>query len=74
MYVKVKVKPNSKKEMVEKISEDTLHISIKEKAERGEANKRVCEIVRNLFNNPRGGVIIVSGHHSPTKLLRVGDD
>jgi uncharacterized protein YggU (UPF0235/DUF167 family) len=74
MYVKVKVKPGSKKEIVERISDDTFHISTKVKAERGEANKRVCEIIREIFNNPPGGVIIINGHHSSTKLLKVGED
>lgn len=74
MYVKVKVKPNSKKEKIEKISENTFSIAVREKAERGEANKRICQIILNEFNNPPGGVIIISGHHSFTKLLRVGKD
>ena len=37
MYIKVKMKPASKKEMVEKVSNDHYNVSVKEKAEN---NKR----------------------------------
>ena len=37
MYIKVKVKANQKREIIEKISEDAFKVSVKEKAE----NKRL---------------------------------
>ncbi len=69
MYIKVKVKAGAKRESVEKISKDHYKISVREKAEHNYANKRVIEIFRNMF--PTKPVKIVSGHHSPNKIVSI---
>lgn len=73
MYIKVKVIAGAKREMVKKISEDTYHISVVQKAEGGGANSRVGSILSGAFMNagkkPR--IRIVSGHHSPHKIVSV---
>lgn len=69
MYIKVKVKTNAKKEKIVKKSEDHFDISVKEPAERNLANKKVLELVRNYFKVYNGKVRIVSGHHSPSKII-----
>ncbi|PIP69181.1 hypothetical protein CO033_02540 [Candidatus Nomurabacteria bacterium CG_4_9_14_0_2_um_filter_32_10] len=71
MYIRVKVSPNAKKEIFKKINEDHFEISVKEKAERNMANKKVLEIVANYFKVENGKVRIVNGHRSLTKLLVV---
>ncbi len=45
MMIKVKVKPNSKEEKVEKISENSYLINIKEPAEDNKANIRVINLL-----------------------------
>ncbi|MCK9597184.1 DUF167 domain-containing protein [Candidatus Pacearchaeota archaeon] len=72
MYIKVKVKTGSKKEQIKKISEDTFEIEVKAPAERGLANKRILELVREYFKvyNVRE-VRLVSGHHSPHKIINL---
>ncbi len=74
MYIRVKVKAGTKEEKSLQISDNEFEISVREPAERGEANKRVCEIIQRHFDNPVGGVMIVNGHHSSTKLLKVGNE
>ena len=74
MYIRVKAIPSSKKESLRQIKENEFEITVKEPAERGEANKRICEILQQHFNNPEGGVRIINGHHSPTKLLKIGNE
>ncbi len=69
MYIRVKVRASSKKEEFTRVNEDHFEISVKEKAERNEANKRVLEIVAGYFKLPVNKVRIVNGHRSPTKLL-----
>jgi hypothetical protein len=69
VYIKVKVKTNAKKEKIVKKSEDHFDISVKEPAERNLANKKVLELVRNYFKVYNGKVRIVSGHHSPSKII-----
>ena len=72
MYIKVKVKSGAKREVVEKNSEDNFHISVREKAERNMANNRILEIFRNMHRGKP--VKIVSGHHSPSKIISVEEE
>ncbi|HMP67433.1 MAG TPA: DUF167 domain-containing protein [Candidatus Paceibacterota bacterium] len=74
MYIKVRVKPNSRKEKIKKIKDNEFLLEICEPAERGLANKRVCEIIHKYFDKPTGGVRIINGHMSQVKLLRVGNN
>ena len=69
MYVKVKIKPNSKKETVNKVSTDHYKISVKQKAENNSANSRLLEIMHTEFSNSI--IRIISGHHSPSKILSI---
>ena len=71
MYIKVKVLAGAKREIVEKESDDHYKISVKEKAENNQANKRILEIMHEHF--PNSQIKIVSGHHSPSKILSVED-
>jgi len=74
MYVKVRINAGAKKESVERVSKDHFNISVKEKAERNMANARVIELVAREFKQRKGGVRIVSGHHSPGKIVWVDED
>ena len=69
MYIKVRVKTDAKKEKIAKKSEDHFDIDVRESAERNLANKRVLELVRDYFKVYNGKVRIVSGHHSPSKII-----
>jgi len=71
MYIKVEVLADAKNELVEKRSTDSFFISVREKAEQNMANRRVLELIRREFGG--AGVIakIISGHHSPHKILSV---
>ena len=71
MYIKVRVKANSREESVVKESHDHYVISVKEKAERNLANKRIIEILKGMF--PDHSVRIIHGHHSPSKLIAVDE-
>jgi uncharacterized protein YggU (UPF0235/DUF167 family) len=73
MYIKVKVITGAKREMVKKISDDCYHISVVEKAENNAANSRVGSILMGayMFEGKKPRVRIVSGHHSPHKIVSV---
>lgn len=73
MYLKVKVKANSKREELVKISENTFEISVREKAERNMANNRVLEILSFELKIPINKIRIINGHQSPTKLISISD-
>ena len=69
MYIKIKVKVEAKNERFLKVSKDHFEIDVKVPAERNLANERVIELVRNYFKGYNGDIRIVSGHHSPSKII-----
>lgn len=73
MYVKVRVVAGAKKETFKQKSNDHFKISVKEKAEQNLANRRVVELVADHFHIPSKQIRIISGHHSPSKILSLPD-
>jgi uncharacterized protein YggU (UPF0235/DUF167 family) len=71
MYIKIKVNAGARKEFFSRVTEDHFEISVREKAERNMANSRVREIVAEFFDVSIGKIKIISGHHSPGKILSV---
>lgn len=71
IFVKVKVIADAKKEVVESLGDDSYSISVKEKAERNEANVRVRELIANEYRVLPHKVRILTGHHSPSKICTV---
>jgi hypothetical protein len=71
MYVKVRVRAGAKREEIQEKSKDHLELSVKEPAEANLANRRVMALVAAHFKVPVARVRIVSGHHSPGKILSV---
>lgn len=64
--------PGSKKEVVHKEhNEHTFTICVKEPAERNAANKRIRELVAEMYNVAVCKVKILTGHRSSTKILVV---
>jgi uncharacterized protein YggU (UPF0235/DUF167 family) len=74
MFLKVKVFPNSKKEEIIKKSEDEFEIKIKEKAERGEANKRVKEVLARYLNISEEKLILIRGAKQKNKIFKIIKD
>jgi len=71
MFLKVKVFPNSKKEEIIKKSEDEFEIKVKEKAERGEANKRVKEVLARYLNISEEKLILIRGAKQRNKIFKI---
>ncbi len=69
MYVKVKIITGSRREVVTKIQEDLYDVSVKEKPLNNNANRRLLEIMHEIFKN--SSIRIISGHHSPSKILSI---
>lgn len=70
MYIKVRVTPESTAESLEKKTPDLFDIHVKEKAKLGQANARVIELLKQHFKQAKR-LYIVSGHHSPHKIISV---
>ena len=69
MYIHVRIKTKQKVDLVEQISETKYLVSVKEEAKQNRANTRMAELVKEHFKCNK--VKIVSGNHSPSKLLSV---
>lgn len=73
MYIRVRVASGAKKESFVKSAEDSFLVSVKEPAEQNLANKRVLEIFATHFGIEPKQIRIISGHHSPGKILSIPD-
>jgi len=73
-YIHAKVTAGARKESFKEKSEDHFEISVREKAERNEANTRVLELVAEHFKVPLNKVRIINGHKHPSKLIVVEGD
>jgi len=69
--VRVRVKPNSKREYVEEAPHDTLRVGVDAPSEENRANERLRELIAEYHDVPVKNVIIVKGSRSPNKLLRI---
>ncbi len=65
--IRVKVKPNSKKEEIKKV-EDHYVICVKEPADKDKANKAVLKIISKHFKKK---ALIKSGRTSKEKLIQL---
>ncbi len=71
MYIKVVVIAGAKREKVRRVSETKFEISVVEPAKQNLANRRVVSLVAAALKVGVGKVKIISGHHSPSKMLAV---
>ena len=71
MFIKVKVFPNSKKETVTKKSEDSFEVRVREKAQRGQANKAVIEYLANYFHVSPRKLRIIRGVRERHKIIEI---
>jgi uncharacterized protein YggU (UPF0235/DUF167 family) len=73
MYIRVRVAADVKKESFVQTADDSFLVSVKEEAMGNRANVRVLELVAAHFGiNPKQ-IRIISGHHSPSKMLSIPD-
>lgn len=73
MLIKVRVFPKSKKSEIIKKSNNRFEIKVKEKAERGLANKAVFEIISVYFKIPKSRIRLLKGFKSQNKIFEIKD-
>ncbi len=73
-YIHVKVSAGEKKETFKKLKADHFVVSVKEPALRNLANRRVLELVEKHFGVLKGKARLISGHRSPSKIVRIEID
>ena len=72
--IRVRVVPNSKKEIVERTGEDEFVVKVREKPIHGKANKRVVELLSDYFSISKSSVRIVRGVKSRLKMIEINDE
>ncbi|MDD2547973.1 MAG: DUF167 domain-containing protein [Candidatus Pacebacteria bacterium] len=73
MLIKVKCYPKSKKELLNKKDENSFEIFLKEKPERGEANKRIFEILAEYFSISKKRIKLIKGAKTQNKIFEIYD-
>lgn len=72
MKITVQVKPNSRKESVEQVSDGSYVVRVNAPPVEGAANLRVVELLAEFFDKPKSSISLVSGHRSKRKIFEIG--
>lgn len=68
MKLKIKVHANSSQEKIEKVSDLDYEVWLKEKPEKGKANKKLIKLLKDYFKK---NAEIVSGFNSNKKIIEL---
>jgi len=71
MLIKVKIFPNSKREEIIKKSEDSFEVKVKEKPERGKANREVIRVLSCYFKIPESKIKLIKGFKKRNKIFEI---
>ncbi len=73
MKIKVKVKPNAKKNEVKRIEEDFYEVRVTVVPEKGKANKKVIELLSKELKVPKSRIKLIRGETSKEKIFEIED-
>jgi len=71
MILKVKIKPNSKKQEIEKISETEYKINLKSFPENNKANIELLKLLKKYFKGKYQNINIIKGLKSKDKIVEI---
>ncbi len=71
MKISVKVKSGNREEKVENLGGNNFLISVRQRPEKGLANKAVIKLIAKYFKLAPTTVKIVSGHSSKQKIIEI---
>ncbi|MFX1449701.1 MAG: DUF167 domain-containing protein [Promethearchaeota archaeon] len=69
--IEVQVKPNSKQQKIQKLSDKLYEIWVKSKPERGKANKELIKLLADYFGMHQNQIEIVQGLKSRNKMIKI---
>ena len=70
MRITIKVKTDAKQDKIEE-KEGIFFVCVKERAEKGKANKKLIEILSKYFNVPKQNIEIITGERSRNKIVEI---
>lgn len=71
MKITVQVKPNSKKEAVEKQEDGSYLVRVNAPPTEGKANERVIELLSKSLKIPKSKFTLIGGHKSKRKVFEI---
>ena len=71
MRILIKARPNSREEIVKKISENNFEVSVKEPPVKGLANKAIIRMLASYFHISPLSIKIISGYTSRQKIVEL---
>ena len=71
MKLRIKVRPNSRQEKVEKTGEDELILWVRQAAKEGKANQAAIELLSKYFNIAKSRISILKGHKAKNKIISI---
>ncbi len=71
MLLTLTVKPNSKKEFVEKVSEGEYRVAVRAQAVDGKANEAVIEALAEYFHIRKSAISIKNGKTGRKKIVQI---
>jgi len=74
MFLKVKVFTSAKKDEIVKLKDDEFEIRVKEKAEKGKANRAVIKVLANYFKVDELEIRLVKGFKERNKIFEIKED
>ncbi|MBI2082435.1 MAG: DUF167 domain-containing protein [Deltaproteobacteria bacterium] len=71
MKISITVKPNARKEGVEKCADGSYRVLVRAAPVEGKANEAVVETLADYFSVPKSAVLIVKGARGRKKLVEI---
>ena len=71
MKIQVTVKPNARKESVERKTGDELVVCVKDSPVDGKANRALIQVLADYFSVPKSAISILHGERSRKKLIQI---
>ncbi|MCF7831738.1 MAG: DUF167 domain-containing protein [Candidatus Pacebacteria bacterium] len=71
MYIKIKAHTGVSRESIVQKDESTFLISVKEKPQNNNANKRILQLIADWYQVPVSSIRIISGHHHSSKIFSI---
>ena len=71
MLIKVKVKPNAKKNEIKQVEDNFFEIKTTAVPEKGKENQKVIEMLSKHFKVPKSRIKIVRGETSREKIIEI---
>lgn len=71
MKISVSVKPNARKERVERLTNGSYRVTVNAPPHEGRANEALIEVLADFFDVPKSRVVIVSGGSGRKKVVEI---